>query len=303
MKKILFSLIASSAIFYSVNAQTKISFEVAEGYTTGNINGQKEWLSWSYADAPPANYFTVANGDASDGTRALRLISNESVEEVTGVERPISTFSKTRVSFDVKIDALEGSDSFVAFYDEDYAELFTIDFDYDGNVAVGQFWTEDAYSYSNLNVVGTYTAGVWKKVKAELDFNTHVASLYLDNAFLGNVSFDSSFTKADIIDVFHDDFGTGFRFDNLLIEDITLGTSEVSKKDIFRVYPNPTVDVVNFDVAGKINSVEVYDAAGKLVKTAKDGAKSLNVSALSKGSYVVKVQTENGVHTQKLIKK
>lgn len=303
MRKNLFSLVASLAIFYSVNAQTKISFEASEGYTTGNINGQKNWSSWSYADAPPANYFTVANGDASDGTRALRLISNESVGEVTGVERAISTFSKTRISFDIKVDALEGSDSFVSFYDADYAELFTIDFDYDGNVAVGQFWTEDEYSYSNLDAIGTYTAGVWKKVKAEFDFSNHVASLYLDNAFLGNVTFDSSFTKADIIDVFHDDFGTGFKVDNLLIEDATLATYEVSKKDIFRVYPNPTVDVVNFDVAGKINSVEVYDAAGKLVKTAKDGAKSLNVSALSEGSYVVKVQTENGAHTQKLIKK
>jgi len=105
------------------------------------------------------------------------------------------------------------------------------------------------------------------------------------------------------LDVSIENYGSDFNVDNIQVKDTTLSTSEVSKKDIFRVYPNPTVDVVNFDVAGKINSVEVYDAAGKLVKTAKDGAKSLNVSELNKGNYVVKVKTENDSYTKKVIKK
>ncbi|KFC21590.1 T9SS type A sorting domain-containing protein [Chryseobacterium sp. FH1] len=296
MKKILFSLIASSAIFYSVNAQTKISFEASEGYNVGAVGGQKTWTAWGGA---PANKTVVSTTKASDGARSVRILGDGAVEAYYGVESTISFYNRSEISFAINADSLDGSDNFVIIYNEDYDIVAGVDFDWDGNVLVYDYTEGDFVESSK-----TFLGNRWYNVKIEMDFATKVANYYVDSSLIATNSIDPTLANYSIVDLMTDDYGSGFYVDNIEVRDTSLiSTSEVSKKDIFRVYPNPTVDVVNFDVAGKINSVEVYDAAGKLVKTTKDGAKSLNVSALSKGSYVVKVQTENGSHTQKLIKK
>ncbi|MNK34476.1 hypothetical protein D3C87_529840 [compost metagenome] len=288
MKKILFSLIASSAIFYSVNAQTKISFEATEGFAVGNLAGQNGW------DASTTS-FKVSTNRASDGVRSL-FAQNDNSEDWTGAFVTIPNYSKTEVSADARLDG----------YDSDYAVGL---YNADGDV-VADFW----FTYQSEFIVvfdpeleeyaettAEWVSGTWYSLKAVVDQSTNKLNYYVNNQLVYTTNLVAS--DFSILDISLDNYGDSFNVDNIQVKDATLATTEVSKKDIFRVYPNPTVDVVNFDVAGKVNSVEVYDAAGKLVKTAKDGTKSLNVSALSKGSYVVKVQTENGSHTQKLIKK
>ena len=295
MKKILFSLIASTAIFYSANAQTKISFEASEGYNVGAVGGQKTWTAWGDA---PSNKTVVSTAKAIDGTRSVRILGDGSVEANYGVESTIPFYNKSEISFSINVDELDGSDNYVMIYNEGYDLIAGIDFDWDGYVL--------AYDYAEGDFVEsskTFSENSWYNVKIEIDFGTKVAKYYVDSELIATASIDPTLTDYSIVDLMTDDYGTGFYVDNIQVKDATLATSEVSKKDIFRVYPNPTVDVVNFDVAGKINSVEVYDAAGKLVKVAKDGAKSLNVTTLNKGSYVVKVQTETGSYTQKVIKK
>lgn len=295
MKKILFSLIASTAIFYSANAQTKISFEASEGYNVGAVGGQKTWTAWGDA---PSNKTVVSTAKAIDGTRSVRILGDGSVEANYGVESTIPFYNKSEISFSINVDELDGSDNYVMIYNEGYDLIAGIDFDWDGYVL--------AYDYAEGDFVEsskTFSENSWYNVKIEIDFGTKVAKYYVDSELIATASIDPTLTDYSIVDLMTDDYGTGFYVDNIQVKDATLATSEVSKKDIFRVYPNPTVDVVNFDVAGKINSVEVYDAAGKLVKVAKDGAKSLNVTTLNKGSYVVKVQTETASYTQKVIKK
>lgn len=295
MKKILFSLIASTAIFYSANAQTKISFEASEGYNVGAVGGQKTWTAWGDA---PSNKTVVSTAKAIDGTRSVRILGDGSVEANYGVESTIPFYNKSEISFSINVDELDGSDNYVMIYNEGYDLIAGIDFDWDGYVL--------AYDYAEGDFVEsskTFSENSWYNVKIEIDFGTKVAKYYVDSELIATASINPTLTDYSIVDLMTDDYGTGFYVDNIQVKDATLATSEVSKKDIFRVYPNPTVDVVNFDVAGKINSVEVYDAAGKLVKVAKDGAKSLNVTTLNKGSYVVKVQTETGSYTQKVIKK
>lgn len=85
----------------------------------------------------------------------------------------------------------------------------------------------------------------------------------------------------------------------------TLGTQETMQYDNrIQVYPNPVKD--NFRINNpeklKINSVEIIDTSGKLIKTLK-GSEEYNVSDLPKGNYILKIQNEGG-HTKitKLIK-
>ncbi|WDF46333.1 T9SS type A sorting domain-containing protein [Chryseobacterium sp. KACC 21268] len=295
MKRILFSLIATSAIFYSANAQTKISFETSEGYNAGALDGQLTWTAWGDA---PISYTSLSTAKASDGVRSVKILSDESVEANYGIESTVPSYNKAVISYDINVEALNGSDNFFLVYSDEYDVVAAVDFDYTGAVAVSDATSEDLIETSK-----SFSANTWYNVKIELDFGIHEVKYYVNSELLHTGAIDSSLTGYGIVDLMTDDYGTSFYVDNIQVTDATLATSEVSKKDIFRVYPNPTVDVVNFDVAGKINSVEVYDAAGKLVKTANGGAKSINVSELSKGNYVVKVKTENASYTKKVIKK
>lgn len=68
------------------------------------------------------------------------------------------------------------------------------------------------------------------------------------------------------------------------------------------IYPNPTADSFNIEMESEIKSVEIYSLQGQKVLTATD--KNVNVSNLSKGIYLVRIEDENNaVSTQKLIVK
>ena len=84
---------------------------------------------------------------------------------------------------------------------------------------------------------------------------------------------------------------------------VTLGVSDNAKKAL-RVYPNPVVDVLNIE-GEKLSSVAVYDLSGKAVSThtLKAVKNQINLSKLTPGAYVVKVETEAGSETVKVIKK
>ncbi len=84
----------------------------------------------------------------------------------------------------------------------------------------------------------------------------------------------------------------------------TLGVSNATKNAL-QVYPNPVVDMLNINADSKVKSVNVYDAAGKLVSShVLNAAKNqVNLSRLSAGVYVVSVETEKGTQTVKVIKK
>lgn len=80
----------------------------------------------------------------------------------------------------------------------------------------------------------------------------------------------------------------------------SLSTIESTKTSKIIVYPNPTSD--RFFVQG-LNSgnIQVYDLNGRIVINEKYNEKGINVSALSKGVYVVKITDKNINFSEKLI--
>lgn len=73
----------------------------------------------------------------------------------------------------------------------------------------------------------------------------------------------------------------------------------------FTYYPNPVKDILNFTLENdSIQEVQLYDLSGKLVFEQKSAQTidAVNLSMLTKGMYVAKIQTERNVHTFKLIK-
>ena len=78
--------------------------------------------------------------------------------------------------------------------------------------------------------------------------------------------------------------------------------SDVNKKSV-SIYPNPTTEVLNVEVNSKINSADIYDLSGKLVRNVSVSDNKVNVKDLKNGTYVLKVNTEAGSTSHKFIKK
>lgn len=67
------------------------------------------------------------------------------------------------------------------------------------------------------------------------------------------------------------------------------------------LYPNPVNDILHIDTAEEIKLVTVFGILGNKVLTST--SKEVNVSSLSKGIYIVKIQdADNNVSTKKIIK-
>lgn len=83
-----------------------------------------------------------------------------------------------------------------------------------------------------------------------------------------------------------------------------LATSEVTKS-VAKIYPNPVSDVLNIEGKNTIESVQIYDANGKLIKTVspKENNASVNLSDLVPGAYTANVKNSKENQTIKFIKK
>ena len=80
-----------------------------------------------------------------------------------------------------------------------------------------------------------------------------------------------------------------------------LNTSDFNK---FKIYPNPTNgNKIYFNLTQEIK-VTIYNVLGKLIQTEKVNinSNSIDISNLSKGMYILKINTENQFITKKLIK-
>jgi acetyl esterase/lipase len=69
------------------------------------------------------------------------------------------------------------------------------------------------------------------------------------------------------------------------------------------VYPNPSNGLVTITAANKINQVEVFDMAGKVIFTSNNYANkcNINTTAFNKGMYIIKVKTDDTIETTKLL--
>jgi len=79
-----------------------------------------------------------------------------------------------------------------------------------------------------------------------------------------------------------------------IVFDNTLSTNDFGNtKNTISLYPNPANDVLNISSSNSITKIEVFDMQGRNVAS-NNNASNVNVAALGKGVYIVKVVQENG---------
>lgn len=69
------------------------------------------------------------------------------------------------------------------------------------------------------------------------------------------------------------------------------------------IYPNPTKNKLFIETLNaEINETNILDISGKVIHTQNNSVKSVDVSDLSTGVYLIRVYTTNGISTQRFIK-
>jgi len=81
-----------------------------------------------------------------------------------------------------------------------------------------------------------------------------------------------------------------------------LATSETTAKSKITIYPNPSTGIVNISNKEKISSLEVYDAAGKLLQKAQPNIDKTQIDLSGKkGVYLIKATSNSGSDAQNVI--
>ena len=121
-------------------------------------------------------------------------------------------------------------------------------------------------------------------VPTELDV---ISSTPSTNTAVSEVSFDRITSKATAI------------------EDL-LGVAEVNAVDSFSIYPNPVKDVVTISNNNlQINKIAIIDINGRTIKNVtvdNQTETQVNISELNSGIYFLKVETNEGISTRKIVK-
>ena len=132
----------------------------------------------------------------------------------------------------------------------------------------------------------------------EMNGVTHTASLYVMNSESEWIQFE---------DEDSDDYTVSYSFDDpLQIKAVTAGVQAglstiESQMPGIKVYPNPSSSTVNIDYPEELN-ITLYNVLGQQIL--KTNSKTINISNLEKGTYILTTQDENNSITNfKLIKR
>ena len=81
---------------------------------------------------------------------------------------------------------------------------------------------------------------------------------------------------------------------------LSLSTDNLLNDKII-IYPNPVVDLIHINTSLTILEVEIYDVLGKRLNFIKLNNRKIDMTRANKGIYVLKIKTEIGIITKKII--
>lgn len=164
----------------------------------------------------------------------------------------------------------------------------------DGKTVIGYFrpWGAPATSGEGF---------IWTKETGALNLNEYVASIGYDELGITfSLPLGISPNGRNIVGLGASGNGiSGFVIK--LPENLATGVAQNKAK--VGIYPNPVKNEVTIVNADKISNVEVYNVAGQKVLTSKVVKNNqINLSGLSKGAYLLKIENAGKTETIKFIK-
>ncbi|ASE61367.1 T9SS C-terminal target domain-containing protein [Chryseobacterium indologenes] len=302
-----FYSIAFSLLSALSTAQQSVSFEDYEGFTTGDINGQGLWISTPTGDIPAnVTHQMITQDMASAGNYSLKIVKEPvfgtQTEPIIGgfynLQTPLD-FSNFSVSFDINMSQLDGSVfGFQAMDALGEQYIVRMDFDNTGGIKV-------LHTLSGIQTLvpasGNWSPDTWYRFKvvgtpAEVKY-------YLNDVqvFTGTVV---NPVNIDQLRFVHDNaVGTAY-VDNIKINTelmMAVKDSKPAEKEI-QIYPNPSSDVVKIKTLHKIRQVKAIELTGKSVDV-RLHENQIKVEDLPAGEYILTIETDAKIFTEKFIKK
>ncbi|XMO85930.1 T9SS type A sorting domain-containing protein [Algibacter sp. AS12] len=84
------------------------------------------------------------------------------------------------------------------------------------------------------------------------------------------------------------------------MEQITLSSNNLEFESGFKIYPNPTSDVINIESSHPIDKINMYNLLGKKVLSVNN-TNRVALDGLPVGIYLINVQYNNAMITEKVI--
>lgn len=94
-----------------------------------------------------------------------------------------------------------------------------------------------------------------------------------------------------------DDINTNFQYLSTYI----IGVPDITKEDMFSVYPNPAGNLLYINSPDKYSQVEIFDLKGQLVLSS-GSEPAVQIGRLERGVYLCRLTGENGVFSKKFVK-
>lgn len=166
------------------------------------------------------------------------------------------------------------------------------------------------FNNSIMNItIHTSVTKVWfQNNSGESQVGTGTSAVNIINFVPGKVRFgtdNTGLTAAQLLRISGDGVATGEALaldaNGYLVLASTLSTKNYNAFD-FAVYPNPVKDNITINTQEPLRSVEIYNLLGKTVFTAEKIQKSIDISSLDKGLYILKLTSEKGISTKKIVK-
>jgi hypothetical protein len=225
------------------------------------------------------NYIALANNDlpfATSDMKGLQIkepLQNGSLGNTMVFN--FSTFAKKDIKF-----------SFAAINELTNATGILVDYSLN---AGDPTWTTDGLESSTLPLTNAYQL-------FNVDFSNITAANNNAN-FRVRLRFTGTNMTADT--------GARISFNNIAVNGTQLPLAvEENSKDLFAIYPNPVSEVLNIVglyQSGTVN-FKLFSIDGKQIKSGTIDNSQLNVSDLSRGLYLLQLESDGKVVTEKIIK-
>lgn len=228
----------------------------------------------------------------------LELLVDENGENV-GEALSVSADGQTITGYTLDGDGFvySSTDGFNIYSHEnsDYKTFISAISD-DGETAVG-------FSFNPVEGLLLGEGIIWKKESGIQKMDEYVESL----------GFESQGLTFSVVTAISPDGkyvgGIGVNWDEQMAKgfvisvDNALSVPSLEKNKNISIYPNPFKDILHISAAGYISSVNIFNILGqKVVKVGLKTTGSIDLSHLKKGVYFVKVTTDLGNQTFKVIK-
>lgn len=286
-----------------------------DSFTTGSKQTVAEYsFDNVYTDFSGNNAFASSAGtsfgnDRNNNPNSALIVNNTTVNgqipglPIDGSARTVSLWAKidsnTYANYPFSYGGILQDLSFVGVINNNTLEFqsFSNGFTVNETNPINT-WMHLVYTYDGVNV-RMYKNGVLKGTSpfnlfTSFDDNYfYLASIWgATNTFNGSVDdlkiYNYPLTQTEITNLYNNN---------------TLSTSDFNQNNLeVALYPNPVQDILSVDTVNTIKSVEVYNLQGQKVLVSNQS--QINLSNLSAGIYMVRIEDENNaVNTKRIIKK